>query len=170
MADPAEIARVAFNRVSSQTSVSSSAQQTNTQSVVSGFFNGAGNNGNSIVKAFESTQGKGLAGFIRGLRFDWSDARWETGRQNARAPMSVKISIDFAPIFDLNPGLDSNGFMTAPVYNTGDTMQNLTTDVAERTQNNSDRMNMERAHRLSYFRSNNGSENGGRGSSGGGLT
>lgn len=170
MADPTEITRVAFNQTGTQTSVSSSVQQTNTQNVVSNFFNPAGNNGNPIVRAFESTQGKGLAGFIKGLKFDWSDARWETGRQNARAPMSVKISIEFAPIFDLNPGLDSNGFMTAPVYNTGDTMQNLTTDVAERTQNNSDRMNMERAHRLSMFRSNNGSQNGGRGSSGGGLT
>jgi hypothetical protein len=164
MADPTEITRVAFNQVSSQTSVSSSVQQTNTQNAVVSFFNSSGDNGNAIIKAFESTKGKGLAGFIKSLKFDWSDARWETGRQNARAPMSVKVSIDFAPIFDLNPGLDSDGFMTAPVYNTGDTVRNMTVDIPERIQNNVDRMNMARAIRSSNVRSSNGSGNGGTGS------
>jgi len=163
-ADPVEINRVATNQTGIQTSVSSSAQQVNTQNVVSTFFSPAGNNGNPIVKAFESTQGKGLAGFIKSLKFDWSEARWETGRQNARAPMSVKISIDFAPIYDLNPGLDSNGFTTAPVYNVGDTVQNMTADTSERIQIESERINMARALRLSNTRSGNGSQNGGNGS------
>jgi hypothetical protein len=159
MADPSEITRVATNQVSSQTSVSGSTQQTNSQNAVTTFFNSTGDNGNPVVKAFESTKGKGLAGFIKSLKFDWSDARWETGRQNARAPMSVKVAIDFAPIYDINPGLDSDGFMTSPVYNTGETIKVLTEMPDERMQNNTDRSNMNRATTLSYPRSGNGSVN-----------
>jgi hypothetical protein len=159
MADPSEITRVATNQVSSQTSVSGSTQQTNSQNAVTTFFNSTGDNGNPVVKAFESTKGKGLAGFIKSLKFDWSDARWETGRQNARAPMSVKVAIDFAPIYDINPGLDSEGFMTSPVYNTGETIKVLTEMPDQRMQNNTDRANMDRATTLSYPRSGNGSVN-----------
>jgi hypothetical protein len=155
MADPTEITRVAYNRSIDQTTSSG----VNTQNVVSQFFNSAGDNGNPVVKAFESTKGKGLAGFIRSLKFDWSDARWETGRQNARAPMSVKVAIEFAPIYDINPGLDSEGFMTAPVYNTGETIKVLTEMPDERMQNNTARANMDRATTLSYPRSGNGSGN-----------
>lgn len=163
MADPNEITRIAFNQASSQ-NASATANLTNAQSVVSNFFNSSGDNGNPIIKAFESTKGKGLAGFIRSLKFDWSEARWETGRQNARAPMSVKVSIDFAPIYDINPGLDSEGFMTTPVYNTGDTVRALSEMPDERMQNNTDRMNMARAATSSNSRSGNGSGTGGIGS------
>lgn len=158
--DPNEITRVAFNQ-SSQASSGSTAP-TNAQNAVTTFFNSAGDNGNPIIKAFESTKGKGLAGFIKSLKFDWSEARWETGRQNARAPMSVKVAIDFAPIYDINPGLDSEGFMTAPVYNTGDTIRAFSEMPDERMQNNTDRMNMARASISSNARSGNGtgSENG----------
>jgi hypothetical protein len=152
MADPNEITRVAFNQASSQNTDT----PTNQQGVVTTFFDSSGDNGNPIVKAFESTKGKGLAGFIKSLRFDWNDARWETGRQNARAPMSVKIQMEFAPIHDINPGLDSEGFMTAPVYNTGDTMRVLTEMPDERNQNTTDRLNMGRAILAATPRSQNG--------------
>jgi hypothetical protein len=75
---------------------------------------------NPIFKSFESTSGKGLAGFIKSLKFDFSQVSWEVNRFNARAPKSLKIDIDFAPIHDLSPGLDSNGFNAAPIYNIGD--------------------------------------------------
>ena len=157
MADPTEISRIAKNQVTSKSGGTDDVQQTNSQNAVATFFNSSGDNGNPVIKAFESTKGKGLAGFIKSLKFDWSEARWETGRQNARAPMSVKVSIDFAPIFDINPGLDSEGFMTSPVYNTGDTIKVLTEMTDERIQNNTDRANLDRANTLSQPRSGNGS-------------
>lgn len=126
--DPEEIARVAYTQ-STQDSLPNT--NTNSQGVVSNFFSSGGDNGNSIIKAFESTKGEGLAGFIKNMRMDWSDARWETGRHNARAPMMVKISMDFEPIHDINPGLDSDGFMTAPVYNVGNTMKTWVNGMPE---------------------------------------
>lgn len=118
--EAAEIQRLAFNQSQSQSPARTNAFD---QTLVANFFNPDGNDGNSIIKAFESTKGKGLAGFIKNLKFDWEKAVWETGRHNARAPMSVDISMDFAPIHDINPGLDSEGFMTAPVYNVGNAMK-----------------------------------------------
>lgn len=159
--DPSEVNRIAFG----QSSPSESQNQTttnNTQDPVTAFFSGAGDNGNPIVKAFESTRGKGLAGFIMGLRFDWSDARWETGRHNARAPMSVKISMDFSPIHDLNPGLDSEGFMTAPVYDVGDTVKSWHLGMPEdKAQADREAGLMRSAVSLSQPRSSNGVGNGG---------
>jgi hypothetical protein len=81
MADPSEITRIATSQVSTTSTGSA-----NTQNSVTSFFDSTGDNGNPIIKAFESTQGKGLAGFIKSLKFDWSEARWETGRFGARAP------------------------------------------------------------------------------------
>jgi hypothetical protein len=166
MADPTEIIRIANSQFSSQTAVSGSSQQINSQNVVADFFSPSGINGNPIVKAFESTKGKGLAGFIKSLKFDWSDARWETGRQNARAPMSVKISIEFAPIFDLNPGLDANGFMTSPVYNTGDTIKVLTEMPEERAESDATRTTLNRATAASQTRTENGGTTNGSGAVG----
>lgn len=163
--DPNEVTRAAFNQASAQPN-STSTTTNNAQTAVSRFFDPSGTNGNPIIKAFESTKGKGLAGFIKSLKFDWSEARWETGRQNSRAPMSVKIALEFAPIFDITPGLDSEGFMTAPVYNTGDTIKAITSMPDEAAQNNTDRMNMGRADSSGAARSGNGSGVGSGGGSG----
>lgn len=78
--------------------------------------------GNAIFRSFETTSGKGLAGFIKSLNFDYNQTTWETGRDNSRAPKFMKVSIEFAPIHDLNPGIDSDGFSTATVYNVGSTI------------------------------------------------
>lgn len=152
--DSAEVARIAYNQ-SSQESLPDT--NTNTQGVVTDFFSPNGDNGNSIIKAFESTKGKGLAGVIKNLRIDWNDARWETGRHNARAPMMAKISMDFEPIHDLNPGLDSDGFMTAPVYNVGNTMKTWVNGMPEdKNQVEREETLMKRAQQLSFPRSSNG--------------
>lgn len=74
---------------------------------------------NPIVKSFDSVRGSGLPGVIKSIGMDWSDATWETSTLGARAPKICKISIDFAPVHDLNPGIDHNGFNTAPVYGVG---------------------------------------------------
>jgi hypothetical protein len=80
------------------------------------FFN---SENNPIVKSFESTSGQGLAGFIKSISFDWSDARWETNELNYRAPMWCKLSVTFLPIYDINPGLDYTGEPIGMPYNVG---------------------------------------------------
>lgn len=100
---------------------STSGSEENSSVAVQDFFKSDVNadDANPIFKAFESTKGKGLAGFIKSIKFDWNEAPWETNGLNNRAPQMCKINIDFAPIHDISPGLDSNGFSTAPVYRIG---------------------------------------------------
>lgn len=80
---------------------------------------------NYIMKAFESTKGRGLAGFIKSFKLNFENATWMTDVVNCRAPKLVTIDIDFAPIHDIQPGIDSNGFMTAPIWNVGKTVGEL---------------------------------------------
>jgi len=68
---------------------------------------------NAIVRSFESTRGRGLAGFITSLSFDYSDSTWSTDDEGSRAPKSVGITMAFAPIHDMPVGLDHTGRMRA---------------------------------------------------------
>lgn len=91
------------------------------------FFAATGENANPIFKSFETVKGRGLAGFIKSLNMDIDKSfTWETVGINNRAPKMVKISINFAPIHDLQPGLDSNGFNSAPIYNIGSVLKKTT--------------------------------------------
>lgn len=94
------------------------------QTFVQTFLNPENNN---VLKAFESTAGEGMAGFIKNIKFNMDPGDlWSTdATNNRRAPMMVKINIDFAPIFDVNPGLDSQGFMIGAPYNIGSIMRKL---------------------------------------------
>lgn len=84
---------------------------------------------NPFVRAIETTKGRGLAGVIKGLSFDWlSDFPWELD-YNARAPIGCKISFNFDVIHDLPPGLDHSGYNRAPLYNVGEVMKNISGDV-----------------------------------------
>lgn len=78
---------------------------------------------NAITKAFETSKGKGLAGFITNLSVDYQNSTWSTSEEenknNSIAPYSVKININFAPVHDIPPGLDYEGNMRAPIYNVG---------------------------------------------------
>lgn len=75
---------------------------------------------NPIVRSFESAGGRGLAGVITSIEFDWyTNALWETSHQNRRAPQMCKVSLSFQPIHDIAPGLDADGFNRAPIYNVG---------------------------------------------------
>jgi hypothetical protein len=76
---------------------------------------------NPITRAFEDRMGEGLAGVIKSMSFTWMEAPWEID-WNSRAPMACKVTVSFAPIHDISPGLDSNGFNRAPIYNVGQTM------------------------------------------------
>lgn len=97
-------------------------QDTITQKIAS-FFNVDGAAGNPIMQSFESNKGRGIAGFISQIDLDWADAVWETNwnpsRNSSRAPTMCKVDMKFLPIHDIGPGLDSDGFITSPVYPVG---------------------------------------------------
>jgi hypothetical protein len=77
------------------------------------------NKTNAIVRSFKTMSGKGLAGFIDSINFDWlSGTTWDTDT-NRKAPKMCKVSINFSPIHDITPGLDSMGHNRAPVYPVG---------------------------------------------------
>jgi len=83
---------------------------------------------NPYVRAFESTKGRGLAGVIKSVNFDWlSDFPWETDF-NSRAPVGVKITFGFDVIHDLPPGMDHTGYNKSPLYNVGGVMRNISGD------------------------------------------
>lgn len=84
--------------------------------------------GNAIVRSFESTAGKGLAGVITSMGFEWLTATWEIG-PGSTAPKLCKIRFDFKPIHDIAPGIDSNGFNRAPIYNVGRAVSNVSPDI-----------------------------------------
>jgi hypothetical protein len=82
---------------------------------------------NPFTRGFETTKGRGLAGVIKGITFNWLDFPWETD-YGARAPMGVKINFNFDVIHDIPPGLDHSGYNKAPLYNVGDIMRNVAGD------------------------------------------
>jgi hypothetical protein len=84
------------------------------------FFNFTGNpSQNPVVRAFKSSGGRGLAGFITSMNMDYASATWETQKLGKRAPKFMKISMNFAPTHDIPLGLDHEGFMRAPAYPVG---------------------------------------------------
>lgn len=75
---------------------------------------------NAVVRSFESVSGKGLACAIDSLNFGWlENFTWETDVFGSRAPKMCKVSLSITPIHDIAPGIDSDGFNRAPVYNVG---------------------------------------------------
>jgi hypothetical protein len=86
---------------------------------------------NPYTKALESTMGRGIAGVLQNITFNWiQDFPWEV-EHNSRAPIGVKISFGFDVIHDLPPGIDHTGFNRAPLYNVGGIMKNLSGDPYE---------------------------------------
>lgn len=121
--DRAWISRTAFEefareRNSTNPNESQNSSANTNQEIIQSFLS----NDNPIFKSFDSTKGKGLAGFIKSLKFDFANTTWEVNRFNSRAPKMLKIDIDFLPIHDLAPGIDHNGFNSAPIYNIGEVM------------------------------------------------
>jgi len=80
--------------------------------------------GNSIVRAFHESGGKGIAGAITQLDFDWNLAPWDE-TPGRRAPTYVKVTMGFSPIHDIPLGLDYDGAIRAPAYNVGGIVRGL---------------------------------------------
>lgn len=84
------------------------------------FMSDTGKTANAVAKSFKETGGKGLAGFIETMGFDWFDkVTWETGLKDRIVPKMCKVTIAFSPIHDISPGLDHLGVNRAPVYPVG---------------------------------------------------
>ena len=85
---------------------------------------------NPYTRAYETTKGRGLAGVLGGLTFDWGNGEkfpWEID-YNSRAPKGVKITFNMSVIHDIPPGLDHSGFNRAPLYNVGEVMRHIAGD------------------------------------------
>lgn len=117
------LARAALNAVAQATGAPADLLDLNTTAAAD--FMKSENN--PIVKAFESARGRGLAGVISSLDFEWLEFPWETD-WNSRAPMACKVSMSFNVIHDIPPGLDHSGYNRAPVYNVGDVMRYVAGD------------------------------------------
>ncbi len=97
---------------------------------------------NAITRSFKAAGGKGLAGMIKSLSFDWfSQTVWETDRFGARAPKFCKINLTFAPIHDIAPGIDHMGRNRAPVYPVGNAVRSLAGDSDPTGRHNFDKVN-----------------------------
>ena len=87
---------------------------------------------NPIMTSFETTAGRGLAGVITSLNFDWGlndTINWDMENFGYKAPKGCKISISFTPIHDITPGLDSDGMLRAPVFNVAGSSPHSNEDV-----------------------------------------
>ncbi len=88
---------------------------------------------NPVTRAFETNMGRGLAGTLGGVTFNWlnDDYAWEN-EFNSRAPMGVDISLTLSVIHDIPPGLDHSGYNRAPLYNVGRIMKEVSGDPNDR--------------------------------------
>jgi hypothetical protein len=73
---------------------------------------------NAIVRSFESSRGRGVAGFITSLDLNYDDSTWEI-KTGKKAPKMVTITLGFTPITDLPLGLDYDGNMRNPSHPVG---------------------------------------------------
>jgi hypothetical protein len=80
-------------------------------------------NTNAVSRSFKTVGGKGVAGFIDSLSFDWHEKVTWAGAGDkpgiSRAPKMCKITISYSPIHDISPGLDHKGLNRAPIYQVG---------------------------------------------------
>ena len=91
---------------------------------INDFLKTTDESGNAIARSFKSVGGKGLAGTLDSLNFDWYDKiTWAT-EPGSTAPKACKVTMTFTPIHDISPGLDHHGTNRAPIYPTGDIMGN----------------------------------------------
>lgn len=79
---------------------------------------------NALFKAINSSGGRGIAGHITSMNFDWNKGTWEI-KEGSRAPKYCTVQIAFSPIHDIAPGIAHDGFNRAPIYGVGPSMSQL---------------------------------------------
>jgi hypothetical protein len=101
---------------------------------------------NPVTRAFETNMGRGLAGTLGGVNFNWmsDDYPWETSF-NSRAPIGVDITLTLSVIHDIPPGLDHSGYNRAPLYNVGNIMKEVSGDPNNELQEAEDSFNEQEA-------------------------
>lgn len=87
---------------------------------------------NFIVRSFDTVAGRGLAGFIMNMSFDWQTPTWETAK-GKKAPKYCEVTLSFTPVHDLPPGLDDSGFNRAPLYSVGSIAGGVSGDIYEKS-------------------------------------
>tara|TARA_R100000808_G_C2155265_1_gene167286 strand:+ start:1983 stop:5405 length:3423 start_codon:yes stop_codon:yes gene_type:complete len=123
--DEASLYATAFDKASESAELNSSVNI----GLLKKFFAGKeaeseGGTPNPIVRSFESTMGKGLAGAVTSLAFGYNDAPWgdEFG---AKAPIWTTVDLTFNVIHDITPGLASDGSLRAPTHSVGSVVKDL---------------------------------------------
>ena len=88
------------------------------ESVTFKFFDAATN---PIIRSFAAAGGKGLAGFITAMSMDYGQSTWdvENTYPTQKAPTFVRVDLQFDVVHDIAPGLDSDGYMRAPLWPVG---------------------------------------------------
>jgi len=120
---PHRRAKIIITYKEAATSTSTTAEQADSDTkrprpeLIKEFLN---HNNNSIIRTFKETgAGGGLAGFIESMSFEWissNQVTWEID-VGKKAPKLCKVQLEFSPIHDITPGLNSQGNNRAPVYN-----------------------------------------------------
>ena len=110
---------------------------------------------NPFTKAFETTRGRGLAGVMKNISFNWleDNVPWETDF-NARAPIGCDITFQFDVIHDIQPGIDHTGYNRAPLYNVGEIMRSVAGDPYEEAISESE-INFRKAGKTGIYKSGN---------------
>jgi hypothetical protein len=104
---------------------------------ITDFFRCDGNDPNPIMKAFCSTEGKGLACVIRSMALEGiMDVPWTVDKFDSRTPQLITVNMEVTPIYDVAPGLDHKGAMTAPVWPSGKIVTNLMGNLHSSEQGN----------------------------------
>jgi hypothetical protein len=87
---------------------------------------------NAVVRSFDSSGGRGLPGFITSMDLDYNNAPFETNTLGSKAPQWLKITMNFQPVHDIAPGIDSHGMNRAPIYNIGEHMHRTVGPLSDR--------------------------------------
>ena len=80
-----------------------------------------GDDAPSLAKSFSERGGKGLPGVITAIdlgNFVSDEHTWGND-EGYRAPKFMEVTIQFSPLHDLPPGIDSSGHLTAASYGDG---------------------------------------------------
>ena len=73
----------------------------------------------SVVKAFQDSGGQGVPGVITSIDFgNMVENTWGID-DGYRAPITLDVTISYAVVHDIPPGLDSHGLMNSAIYGVG---------------------------------------------------
>jgi hypothetical protein len=114
---------------------------------------------NVIVRSFNKVKGKGLGGVITNLTYSelaGAQTTWETSEFGSRAPKMILVTMTFAAMHDIAPGLDNTGFMRAIQYPVGNAARFAQGSGGEQEEKEAERLFNENHQAASRFLQNPG--------------